>query len=191
MCFNKLITQEFIWFHSTIIIQGLKFLYETLTRILRIYIEERKKEKVIVKRKEKIGYIFFLSKRKFIITFDSILRRDTRHSGSKISIRNVDKVTIPYGPGGIEGRNREAGGGKTSGRSLNIGGGIKRANSIHASLFLSLFSRFTPRANHPIQFSSFHLYIDFLPSSTLLLFARRSLRNLVYAVYPSLLESYS
>lgn len=79
-------------------------MYETLTRILRIYIEERKKEKVIVKRKEKIGYIFFLSKRKFIITFDSILRRDTRHSGSKISIRNVDKVTIPYGPGGIEGR---------------------------------------------------------------------------------------
>lgn len=57
-----------------------------------------------MKRKEKIGYIFFLSKRKFIITFDSILRRDTRHSGSKISIRNVDKVTIPYGPGGIEGR---------------------------------------------------------------------------------------
>lgn len=34
--------------------------------------------------------------------------------------------------------------GKHQGGAWTQGGGIKRANSIHASLFLSLFSRFTP-----------------------------------------------
>lgn len=69
---------------------------------------------------------------------------------------------------------RKAGGGKTSGRSLNTGGGIKRANSQRASLFLPLtasffllsflpfpFCRLPLRTSHPIRFSSFHFYMDF------------------------------
>lgn len=80
--------------------------------IHRIYIyrfffnlKRKKNERESNREKERRNWIFFffLSKRKFI-TFDSILQRDKRHSGSKISIQNVEKVTIPYGPGGIEGR---------------------------------------------------------------------------------------
>ena len=61
--------------------------------------------------------------------------------------------------------NGEAGGGKTSGRSLDTGRRNKtRKLDTRLSLSLSFLPLYSTEANHPIRFSSFHLYIDFLPS---------------------------
>lgn len=78
---------------------------------------------------------------------------------------------------------REAGEGKTSGRSLNTRREGRRnktrkletSTSLSLLFFLPLFFRPSPpfpfllrrlslRTSHPIQFSSFHLYMDFLAS---------------------------
>ena len=55
--------------------------------------------------------------------------------------------------------------GKQPGRSLDTGRRNKtRKLDTRLSLSLSFLPLYSTEANHPIRFSSFHLYIDFLPS---------------------------
>lgn len=73
--------------------------------------------------------------------------------------------TIPYGLGGVGGQIGKLGEGKHQGGAWITGRRNKtRKLNTRLSLSLSFLPFHSTEANHPIRFSSFHLYIDFLPS---------------------------